>query len=124
MPKTAVPYIGDCVRILCATCNAFKPPLLQNNEGDHIIAKRMLQLSKMPNMIQQKVEQNGWDTRVKSQCKKNDETELSDFPQLTESELRDKTMGVYQLKQADSYTEEHTTDTGQYEIMLHKEATG
>ena len=84
----------------------------------------MLQLSKMPNMMKQNVEQYYWDTRVKSQWKTLDETDLSDFPQLTDSEIRDKTIGVYQLKQADSYTEEHTTDTGQYEIMVHKEATG
>ena len=69
-------------------------------------------------MMKQKVEQNGWDTRVKSQWKTIDETNLSDFPQLTESELRDKTMGVYQLKQADSYTEEHPTDTGQVSMKL------
>ena len=74
----------------------------------------------MPNMVKQRVEQNCWDMRVKSQWKTLHETDLSDFPQLTESELRDKPMGVYQLKQANLYTEEHTTDTGQYEIMVHK----
>lgn len=61
---------------------------------------------------------------MKSQWKTIDETDLSDFPQLTESELRDKTMGVYQLKQADSYTEEHISDTGPYKIMVHKEEAG
>ena len=51
-----------------------------------------------------------------------DEADLSDFPELTA--VRDKTMGVYQLKQADSFTEEHTTDNGHYIIMVHKEAAG
>ena len=61
---------------------------------------------------------------MKSQWKTIDETDLSDFPQLTESELRDKTMGVYQPEQADSYTEEHISDTGQYKIMVHKKEAG
>ena len=46
------------------------------------------------------------------------------LPQLTESELRDKTMWVYQLKQTDSYTEKHISDNGQYKIMVHKEEAG
>ena len=124
MPNSQIPYIGDYVRIICATCNAFKPPLLQTSEEDDIVAKRMLALSKLPNQLKQQVEANGWDTRVKTQWKVIDEADLTDFPQLTESELRDKTMGVYQLKQADSYTEEHTTDSGQYIIMVHKETAG
>ena len=124
MPNSVIPYIGDYVRIICATCNAFKPPLLQTSEEDDIVAKRMLALSKLPNQLKQQVEANGWDTRVKTQWKVIDEADLTDFPQLTESELRDKTMGVYQLKQADSYTEEHTTDSGQYIIMVHKETAG
>ena len=33
----------------------------------------------MPNMLKQKVEDNGWDTRVKSQWKTIDETDLSYF---------------------------------------------
>ena len=49
---------------------------------------------------------------------------MSVFPQLTESELCYKTMGVYQFKQADSYMEENTSDTGQYQIMMHKVAAG
>ena len=57
------------------------------------MAKRMLALSKMPYMLKQEVEDNGCDTGVKSKWKTIDETDLSDFPQLTESELRDKTMG-------------------------------
>ena len=34
------------------------------------------------------------------------------------------TTGVYQLKQAYSYTEEHTSQTGQCEIVIHKENDG
>lgn len=53
-----------------------------------------------------------------------DDSEMPDFPQLNESELRDLTMGVYQIRQAKSYTKEHQTDEGKYEIMVHKEQEG
>ena len=32
---------------------------------------------------------------------------MPDFPQLNEAELRDLTMGVYQIRQAKSYTKVH-----------------
>ena len=74
--------------------------------------------------MKQKVEERGWDSRSKAAWKTIDESYLSDFPQLTEAELRDMAMGVYQLKQADSYTEKHTSETGQYEIVIHEEDDG
>ena len=38
------------------------------------------------------------------------------FPQLTEDYIRQLTFGVYQLKQARSYTREHINDQGLYEF--------
>ena len=34
-------------------------------------------------------------------------TQLDNFPELTEDEFRDLTMGIYQLTQAKAYTDEH-----------------
>ena len=42
MPNSQVPFIGGYIRIVCAACNAFKPPLLLNREGEEIMEKRML----------------------------------------------------------------------------------
>ena len=42
MPNSQVPFIGGYIRIVCATCNAFKPPLLLNREGEEIMEKRIL----------------------------------------------------------------------------------
>ena len=39
------------------------------------------------------------------------------FPKLNESNLREQTFGVYQIKQAKSYTDEHLKD-GQYSISV------
>ena len=37
------------------------------------------------------------------------------------AELRNITIGVYQIKRAESYTEEHFNDSGLYELYVHKE---
>ena len=96
------------VRIVCATCNAFKPPLLQNNEGDDI-AKYMIALSKLPNMLKQNVVANCWDTRVKSQWKVIDEADLSDFTELTEPNN-----GGVPAETSRLLYGRDTTDAGQY----------
>ena len=49
---------------------------------------------------------------------------FDNFPEFTEDELKDLTMGIYQLKQAKSYTDEHFDEKGSYEIMAHKEDDG
>ena len=39
-------------------------------------------------------------------------------------ELRELTVGIYQLKQAKSYTDEHFDEKRSYEIIAHKEDDG
>ena len=53
-----------------------------------------------------------------------DVSEMPEFPQLNENELRDLTMGVYQVRQAKCYSKEHQTETGKYEIFVNKEQDG
>ena len=47
-----------------------------------------------------------------------------DFPKLSHSHLRDLTLGIYQIKQAKSYTQEHVSAKGKYEFNIHKEEAG
>ena len=56
--------------------------------------------------------------------KKIDDTKLDNFPEFTEAELKDLTIGIYQLKQAKSYMDKHFGAKGSYEIMAHKEDDG
>ena len=41
-----------------------------------------------------------------------------DFPMLTDTQLHELTPGVFQLKQAKSYTNEHIAENGIYEILI------
>lgn len=46
---------------------------------------------------------------------------LEDFPILTEEELSNITLGVYQLKMAKSYSKEHFAEDGSYDILYNNE---
>ena len=73
-------------------------------------------LSRKPNDLQQRIEMEYLATTVKNV----NEVSLNDFPKLTEAELRDIALGLYQLNQARSYTQEHLPDNGSYNISVHR----
>ena len=51
-----------------------------------------------------------------------DASDISDFPKLTLEELTSLTLGVYQLKQAESYSMEHQDKDGLYQVFTHKDS--
>ncbi|GBP11790.1 Potassium voltage-gated channel subfamily KQT member 1 [Eumeta japonica] len=66
------------------------------------------------------VEEKGW-MRKKAIWTKLTDTDLQDFPRLTWDELRQLTIGIYQLKQSQSYTQEHLNEERMYSIYIHRE---
>jgi hypothetical protein len=49
---------------------------------------------------------------------------FNDFPKLQEDDLRQLTLGVYQLKLAKSYSVEHLNTDGSYEMFVNKQDEG
>ena len=76
----------------------------------------MMSLAMSPNKLKQKVTDNKLGKR-RTIWETMDVSEMPNFPQLNETELRDLTMGVYQIRQAKCYSKEHQTDAGKYEIF-------
>ena len=120
MPNSQIHYVGDYVSIVCSLCNVFRPPLVTSSESDGILAKQMMLLAKSSHSLQSKVFEHSWDKK-RVIWKKTNDSNLKDFPELMENELRGLTMCIYQLKQAESYTDEHFDNNGLYEIMTHNE---
>ena len=120
LPNNPIPYVGDYFRIVCSLCNAFRLPFVTSTDSEEVIARRLMALAKCANKLQDKVMKSGWDKK-RVIWKKINDTKLDNFQELTEDELRDLTMGVYQLQQAKTYTDEHFYENGLYEIMAHKE---
>jgi hypothetical protein len=120
IPNTQIPFVGDYVRIVCALCNAFRSPLIKDTSNDDFLASRMLALLKNKNHLQERVIEEGLD-RQRATWVEMDESSFEDFPKLDYKQLRELTLGIYQLKQARSYTQEHLSDTGSYNVFLHKQ---
>ena len=113
--NTELRFIGQYVNIVCALCNAFRPDLAISKEIDETVAHSMLARKDKQNKLQSQIELGQFKPGKKWTV--ITETEVSDFPKLSESDLRELTFGVYQIKQAKSYTDEHLKD-GQYTISV------
>lgn len=67
-PNSEVTYISQYVRIICAICNAFRPPRVSNNPDDILTAQKMLRLVSKPNMLQQIIEAEDWASKTGGCC--------------------------------------------------------
>ncbi|XP_076072514.1 uncharacterized protein LOC143044399 [Mytilus galloprovincialis] len=104
-----VPYIGDFVRIVSAFINCFRAPLI-NDFCNEEIGQTMLDKAQLGNQVQKYVEDNNLIRKKAIYSEVNGTENVLDFPKLTLQQIRDITMGVYQLKQAPRYTESHLSD--------------
>ena len=106
LPNRQVPYVGDFLRIICAICNKYLPALSQSSGSDDMQAQHMLQLASNSNKLQEEVVSRGLE-RSRAVWETVTDTELDDFPRLTEEQLRTVTCGIYQLKLSPGYIQEH-----------------
>ncbi|XP_021351029.1 uncharacterized protein LOC110454009 isoform X2 [Mizuhopecten yessoensis] len=120
LPNSQIPYVGDIVRIVCAICNKFSTPISTGDaEKDQVIGSKMLYLSKKQNTLQERIDRDGLANRP-SKWQRMDTSSEIDFPVMTEEDLRNLTLGVYQLKLARAYTQEHMSESGGYEVSVCK----
>ena len=114
MPNSQLQCAGDHVHIVCAVCNAYPPPLVASSSDDTELAEKLKKLNmKVSNHLQKKVLDEKLVTR-RAVWQKMEEEALEDFPKLSDSQLQDLTLGIYQIKQAKSYTQEHMSAEGKY----------
>ena len=123
MPNSQLHCLGDYVRIVCAVCNAYRPPLIACSSDDTELAEKLKKLMKVSNYLQKKVLDEKLATRI-AVWQKMEEEALEDLSKLSDSQLQDLTLGIYQIKQAKSYAQEHMSEEGKYEFNVHKEEAG
>lgn len=118
VPNSQVPFIGDFVRIVCAICNKYYPPLSspQQIEEDNNIATKMLQQHQKTNDLKSLVEEKGLHRKIKV-WKRVDECDIDNFPRLSDEQLSELTLGVYQIRLSSSYIQEHLE--GNCDIHIH-----
>ena len=118
-----LPYMHKFVRIATAALNAFPPPLCSDKEGDAEMAEEMLRRSTITNnAVFERVEKGGLSSRGGHWVVMSSDAAAPGFPQISEDQLYELTHGIYQLKQAVHYTNEHFDQHGDYEVHTHNEA--
>jgi hypothetical protein len=107
-----IPHIEEDFRIVCSLINKFRPSRAKNEPNDENTAALMRERNVKKNMLMSRVE------KLKRKRTSNISTNIDslNFPKLSNEDLKDLTLGVYQLKQARSYTREHLNEEGLYEF--------
>ncbi|XP_052695575.1 uncharacterized protein LOC128173959 [Crassostrea angulata] len=120
LPNSQIPYVVEYVRIISALCNKYRPPLSSGDEENGLqTAAKMRHLSTQTNLLQIEVESNNLQKKRYVWRKIDDENiDIPDFPQYTEEEIRELTLGVYQVKLAKHYTQEHMSQEGHSRVNL------
>ncbi|CAC5410717.1 unnamed protein product [Mytilus coruscus] len=123
VPNSQIPNIGEDLRLVCAISNKYLKPLCSSNETDELLGCKLLYLSKQNNYLMERVKHQELDKQQKLKWEPIDASDNSvvDFPKLDEEDLRNITLGVYQLKLAKSYNKEHQNENGQYDILINKQ---
>lgn len=114
-----IPGFVKLFKIGCALINAFMPPMRQNEDYDEYLAQLVINRTNRSNIFQAFVEAQKLVTR-RIIWESISQDELTDFPKLSLSDLQDITLGTYQRKLAPSYTAQHHSGDGKYELSYYK----
>ncbi|CAF1222133.1 unnamed protein product [Didymodactylos carnosus] len=111
VPNSTLPYIFDYISIVAALINAFQAPCIQDTTNDQYIAGEMLQRRNKKNVLEEKLNDKEF-LKVEKWEKMEGATDTPKFPPMGLAELNDITLGVFSVKQAISYVNEHIDENG------------
>lgn len=96
-PNSQIEYMGDYVQIFFAFINAFHTPRVFDTSDDTERAQKMKDRLHKYNKLYETVKNRGLDSKAVLRWENISDESLPDFPKLTMDELRDITLGVYQV---------------------------
>lgn len=112
------------IRIIAALCNKYRPPLCRGSPDHQAVAVKIIHLSWNANSLQTRVDEEGLDWRSMRWTKVDADYVAPKFPRYDETDLREPTLGVNQLRKTRSYTQEHIDVDGKIEISVSDDITG
>ena len=115
-----LPKLQDCVRMVSAALNCFRGSIIKDHNTVYMdkLAQLMMVHFKENNYLASLVEQGK--LSAKQQWKKIDEINF-DFLEMDLEDLRQLFFGTYQIKQSQTYAEEHLDINGDFAIQISKE---
>jgi hypothetical protein len=115
-----LPNIDRYLRICCAIINAFTSPIFSgSSEHDELVQIALDRLEK-PNTLQEELEASGLVNKRAVWCEA-DENSVQEFPELSLDDLKNLTVGVYQIEMGSRYADHHMRDCSKFTICYHKE---
>jgi hypothetical protein len=108
IPNTCLPSLAKDLQIMGAIINRFRPPLVKTTDSDIALARLMKQRASVSNSLAEKCKPGGvFGNHRQATWKQLDATEIPDFPKLEDEHIEDLCFGVYQLKIAKPYAQQH-----------------
>lgn len=100
---------------MCALMNKYWPQTNTRSaaEKEEQLDCKMLHISKQQNVLHEKIQSDSLKKIL--QIGKISASSVLDFPRLSEEDIRNLTVGMYQLKPAPSYTREHLDINGSFD---------
>jgi len=98
--------IDSYFRIACSILNAFFVPCKKDSSDSESIANKMLEMCQRNNWLKDEIDKMGmqyWTSTALAKWKRIKSIDLDDFPNLVPEDLRQLTVGIYQLKLCPSY---------------------
>jgi hypothetical protein len=125
IPNSQIPYIGEYVSLVSAIVNKYCKPLNPSRVDGELTGCKMLYLSTQNNCLKERIERDHLERRPSNWLSVSSAGDcFNDFPKLQEDDLRQLTLGVYQLKLAKSYSVEHLNTDSSYEMFVNKQDEG
>ncbi|CAF1493504.1 unnamed protein product [Adineta steineri] len=115
IPNSALPYVHDYLQITCSINNAFRSPYVHDYSDDIDIAKLMLDRKNKINLLEDKLANKTF-LKAKSWKRMEGESTALTSPLLSKEDIKRITMGIFQIKQALSYVNEHIDEAAHYEV--------
>jgi len=112
--------LGRYIRICCAILNAYHPRIFTESEKHQKILEEIETRKGEENTLKVDLEAKGW-LRKRIIWEHVTPEQIEDFPQLSLEDLFEITLGIYQIKNAKGYTDEHFRVHKSYKFTVLKE---
>lgn len=120
IPNSYLPKLSTWFRVACALLNAYSPPLFTETTAHQQLVNIAKAKEHKPNNLKSKIEDLGLERKRACWVAASSES-FTAFPTLNSDDLKEITVGVYQIEMAKYYCHQHIQENGEYTIKVHGE---
>ena len=119
VPNTMIKKARSYFEVVCALINSYRLVFVRDTSKGKETSQKILQLAGETNNIKEYIEKIKDKNGKQQKCTDlNTSNSINNFPKMNFDELQELTLGIYQLKQARSYSIEHLSDDGTFLVKV------